>query len=87
MFVDEILKKRGLYRKDDGKVMNADINGAVNTGRKYDKRIFHAGMDCGYLYGKVRGVIYKDILKASQDYSKSNPGQTGQSAGDCPVSA
>ena len=79
--------KRGLYRQDDGKVMNADINGAVNTGRKYDERIFPAGMDCGYLYGKVRAVTYKDILKASQDHSKSNPGQTGQRASVCPVSA
>jgi hypothetical protein len=67
--------------------MNADINGAVNTGRKYDERIFPAGMDCSYLYGKVRAVTYKDILKASQDHNKSNPGQTGQRASVCPVSA
>ena len=79
--------KRGLYRRDSGKVMNADINGAVNTGRKYDERIFPAWMDCGYLYGKVRAVTRKDILEASQDHSKSNPGQTGQRASICPVSA
>ena len=45
--------------------MNADINGAANTGRKYDKRIFPEGMDCGYLYGTVKAMTYKDILRAS----------------------
>ena len=79
--------KRGLYRQDDGKVMNADINGAANTGRKYDKRIFPEGMDCGYLYGTVKAMTYKDILRASQNRNKSNPGQTGQRACVCPVTA
>ena len=78
---------RGLYRQDDGKVMNADINGAANIGRKYDKRIFPEGMDCGYLYGTVKAMTYKDILCASQDYHKSNPDQTGQRASVCPVTA
>ena len=44
-------------------------------------------MDCSYLYGKVRAVTYKDILKASQDHNRSNSGQTGQRASVCPVSA
>ena len=79
--------KRGLYRQDDGKVMNADINGAANTGRKYDRRIFPEGMDCGYLYGTVKAVTYKDILCASRRRKKSNPVQTGQRAGVCPVTA
>ena len=79
--------KRGLYRQDDGKVMNADINGAANTGRKYDKRIFPEGMDCGYLYGTVKVLTYKDILFASRRRNKSNPGQTGQWACVCPVTA
>ena len=79
--------KRGLYRQDDGKVMNADINGASNTGRKYDKRIFPKEMDCGYLYGTVKAMTYKDILRASQVRNKSNPGQTGQRVSVCPVTA
>ena len=79
--------KRGLYHQDDGKVMNADINGAANTGRKYDKRIFPEGMDCGYLYGTVKAVTYKDILCVSRSINKSNPGQTGQRASVCPVTA
>ena len=79
--------KRGLYLQDDGKVMNADINGAANTGRKYDKRFFPEGMDCGYLYGTVKAVTYKDILRASRRRNTSNPVQTGQRAGVCPVTA
>ena len=79
--------KRGLYLEDSGKVMNADICGAANTGRKYDERIFPVGMDCGYLYGRVTAVTYKDILQESHKYNKSNPGQTGQRASVCPVCA
>ena len=79
--------KRGLYRQDDGKSLNADINAAANTGRKYDGRIFPEGMDCGYLYGTVRAVTYKDVLRKSLRNNRSNPGQTGQRACVCPVSA
>ena len=78
---------RGLYLEDSGKVMNADICGAANTGRKYDERIFPACMDCGYLYGVVKAVTYRDILQESHKYNKSNPGQTGQRASVCPVCA
>ena len=31
--------KRGLYESSKGKIINADINGAINIGRKYMKRI------------------------------------------------
>ncbi len=79
--------RRGLYRQDDGRVMNADINGAVNTGRKYHEEIFPAGMDCGYLYETVKALTYKDIMCISRNRNRSNPGQTGQRAGVCPVSA
>ena len=84
--------KRGLYRQDDGRVMNADLNGAANTGRKYDGRIFPEGMDTEYLYHTVRPMTYRDILRASRERNKtnnnrSNPGQTGQRACVCPVTA
>ncbi len=79
--------KRGLYLQDDGKILNADINGAVNIGRKYDERIFQRQADIRYLYGKVISMTYKDVLRKSQANSKSNPGQTGQRASVCPVSA
>lgn len=44
-------------------------------------------MECGYLYGTVMAMTYKDVLLASQSRSKSNPGQTGQWASVCPVTA
>ena len=63
------------------------VGAAANTGRKYDGRIFPEGMDCGYLYGTVRAVTYKDVLRKSLRNNRSNPGQTGQRACVCPVSA
>ena len=79
--------KRGLYLQDDGKMLNADINGAANIGRKYNERIFPRQTDIRYLYGKVISMTYKEILRNSQENKKSNPGQTGQRASVCPVSA
>ena len=81
--------KRGVYLQDDGKLINADINAAVNIGRKYDERIFPEDDDCEYLYGTVLSVTVRDVLRASQEYhrTESDPGQTGQRASVCPVSA
>jgi putative transposase len=62
--------KRGLYLQDDGKILNADINGSANIGRKYDARIFPEGMDYGYLYGTVRAMRYDDILAESRRYHR-----------------
>ena len=62
--------KRGLYLQGDGKVMNADINGSVNIGRKYDERIFPKDKDYSYLYGTVESMSYKDILKESHRYHR-----------------
>ena len=45
---------RGLYRQPDGRVINADINGSLNIGCKYDSRIFPEGKDYSYLYGTVK---------------------------------
>ncbi|MBO7699759.1 MAG: hypothetical protein J6S47_01615, partial [Eubacteriaceae bacterium] len=81
--------KRGVYLQDDGKLINADINAAVNIGRKYDECIFPEYDDCEYLYGTVLSVTVRDVLRASQEYhrTESDPGQTGQRASVCPVSA
>jgi putative transposase len=81
--------KRGVYLQDDGKLINADINAAVNIGRKYDECIFPEDDDCEYLYGTVLSMTVRDVLRASQEYhrTESDPGQTGQRASVCPVSA
>ena len=62
--------KRGLYRSKDGILMNADINGSVNIGRKYDERIFPKDKDYSYLYGTVESMDYKDILRESRRYHR-----------------
>ncbi len=66
--------KRGLYRQDDGKTLNADINGSANIGRKCDARIFPEGMDYGYLYGAVRVMRHDDILAGSRRYHRMAAG-------------
>ena len=50
--------------------MNPDINGAVNTGRKYDERIFPKDMNTAYLYGNVKALRYTDILNESHNWHK-----------------
>ena len=79
-------RKGGLYRTADGKLINADVNGAANIARKYNPLIFPKGMPLDYICGTVSAVKHSDILRISQEY-KRNPGQTGQRACVCPVSA
>ena len=66
--------KRGLYRQDDGNVLNADVNGGLNTGRKFDERIFPEGMDMGYIYRTVKAVTYKGVLEDSRARRKKAAG-------------
>lgn len=56
---------RGLYKQNDGKTMNADVNGSCNIGRKYNERVFPKDLDTGYLYKTVKAMTYKDILMES----------------------
>lgn len=58
--------RRGLYKQNDGKIINADVNGSCNIGRKYDERVFPKDLDTGYLYKTVKAMTYKDILLESQ---------------------
>lgn len=62
--------KRGLYRQPDGRLINADINGSANIGRKYDGHIFPEGQDYGYLCGTVKAMRYKGILEESHRYHR-----------------
>ena len=64
--------KRGLYRQDDGNVLNADVNGGLNTGRKFDERIFPEGMDMGYIYRTVKAVTYNGVLEDSRARRKKS---------------
>lgn len=64
--------KRGLYKSSDGTVLNADINGSVNTGRKYDERVFPEGNDYEHLSKTVRAMTYRTILEESRHRKKQN---------------
>ena len=79
-------RKGGLYRAAGGRLINSDVNGAANIARKYNPLIFPKGMSADYICGTVIAVKHSDILRISQEY-KRNPGQTGQRACVCPVSA
>ena len=79
-------RKGGLYRTSDNRPINADVNGAANIARKHNPLIFPKGMSADYICGTVMAVKHSDILRISQEY-KRNPGQTGQRACVCPVSA
>ena len=79
-------RKGGIYRAADGRHINADVNGAANIARKHNPLIFPEGMSADYICGTVIAVKHSDILRISQEY-KRNPGQTGQRACVCPVSA
>ena len=64
--------KRGLYRDSTGRVMNADINGACNIGRKYNACVFGDVKDTDYLYRTVIPVTYSrlnrtDVFPATRD--------------------
>ena len=80
------VRKGGLYRTANGRLINADVNGAANIARKHDPLIFPKGMSADYICGTVVAVKHSDILRISQEY-KRNPGHTGQRACVCPVSA
>lgn len=69
--------KRSLYWQDDGKILNADINGSANIGKKYDPSIFPEGMDYGYLYRTVKAASYRDILEESRRYHRMVAGSAG----------
>jgi len=79
-------RRGGLYRAADGRLINADVNGAANIARKHNPLIFPRGMSADYICGTVIAVKHSDILRISQEY-KCNPSQTGQRACVCPVSA
>ena len=53
--------KRGLYRSKEGIVLNADVNGAANIGRKYLPDMFRDIENFEYLYKTVKVIEFKDL--------------------------
>jgi len=53
--------RRGLYRSGDGTLINADVNGAANIGRKANPRIFDNIQDFSYLTGSISVCRFEDL--------------------------
>lgn len=53
--------KRGLYRSASGVCLNADVNGAMNIGRKCDERLFPADQDYSYLTQSIVVCRFEDL--------------------------
>jgi putative transposase len=53
--------KRGLYKSGNGTLINADVNGAMNIGRKANKRIFDTIQDFSYLTKSISICRFSDL--------------------------
>jgi len=53
--------RRGLYRSGNGTLINADVNGAANIGRKANERIFDNVQDFSYLTGSISVCKFTDL--------------------------
>ena len=56
---------RGLYRSGNGTLINADVNGAMNIGRKANERIFEAIKDFSYLTESISICRFTDLNPSS----------------------
>ncbi|MBQ7727763.1 MAG: hypothetical protein IJT60_04190, partial [Clostridia bacterium] len=57
---------RGLYRSGKGTLINADVNGAANIGRKATERIFDNIQDFSYLTKSVSVCKFTDLNRSAK---------------------
>lgn len=57
---------RGLYKSGKGIVLNADVNGAANIGRKYSANVFSGLNDFSYMATTVVSVNFNALYKAKK---------------------
>lgn len=63
--------KRGLFQSSTGKLINADVNGALNILRKVvgDSDYINQIIDSGWLFQPIRiNVFEKDMLKLINNF-------------------
>ena len=53
--------KRGLFKTNSGRIINADINGALNILRKYIKEIFSPNLEIAMDIGREQRPIKKRV--------------------------
>ena len=62
--------KRGLFRSSTGKIINADVNGALNIMRKVvgDSECITRIADSGRLFRPIRVNVFSDTLKLMNNF-------------------
>lgn len=63
--------KRGLYRSGNGVYLNADVNGAMNIGRKCNELLFPAGQDYSYLTRSIIVCRFEDLNPSAKRKAES----------------
>ena len=58
--------RRGLYRSGQGTLINADVNGAANIGRKANEKIFDNILDFSYLTKTVSVCKFTDLNRSAK---------------------
>ena len=53
--------KRGLFKTNKGKIINADVNGSINILRKYIKRIFSPNLEIAMDIGREQRPLKKRV--------------------------
>ena len=53
--------KRGLFKRENGKIINADVNGSINILRKYIKEIFSPNLEIAMDIGRERRPLKKRV--------------------------
>ena len=53
--------KRGLFKTEEGKIINADVNGSINILRKYIKNIFSPNLEIAMDIGREQRPLKKRV--------------------------
>ena len=53
--------KRGLFKRENGKIINADVNGSINILRKYIKEIFSPNLEIAMDIGREQRPLKKRV--------------------------
>ena len=53
--------KRGLFKTNSGKIINADVNGSINILRKYIKEVFSPNLEIAMDIGREQRPLKKRV--------------------------
>ena len=55
--------KRGLFKTNSGKIINADVNGSINILRKYIKEVFSPNLEIAIYLPRTTTIKEKGCLR------------------------